>query len=207
MGEKVVITREQGKAVEKLKGIHKNYSDEYRNLQLIQEKLNGDYQEEDDEIKEVNGIPNRDFIKLLHYGYEVEEPYKIGDWVVTKLDGKTKKITGVKDFHAIDGDACFDLDDSVLVFQSQIRHATESEIAKEKERRKWGRVYREAEEYKIGDIVKIEGRGFQGRGFHGINYVNDLGGIKVRYLLKMFDKDECELICFVEDRKDEGYYQ
>lgn len=137
MTEKVIIlTQEQADDVERLKELYEHYSDGYRNLQLIQEKLNGNYQREDEDIKEANNIPDENFINLLHYGYEVEMEFGVGDWVVIKLDGEIKKITGITFALGIDGDVCcFNLDGSGMFIHSEIRHATESEITKEEKRR------------------------------------------------------------------------
>ena len=121
---KVKISRAQAEAIKNLKELYVNNSDEFMNYQLIDEKLKTGYKWENNEIKEASNIPNRDFIKLLHYGYEVEEKFEVGDWVVHE------------------GDRAFELSFPLAnpYNINHLRHATESEIAEEEKRRMGSKI-------------------------------------------------------------------
>lgn len=79
--------------------------------------------------------------RAIYVGYEVEEEFSKGDWVVvtfelhTTIYGKIKKITDVKDSLAAGHDVYFNLEGDGVVYQNEIRHATESEIVQEEARR------------------------------------------------------------------------
>ena len=79
--------------------------------------------------------------RALYVGYEVEEKFKQGEWVVvtfklhTTIHGKTKKITDVNKSCSVGDDIYFELDGKGVVYQNEIRHATESEIAGEEKSR------------------------------------------------------------------------
>ena len=79
--------------------------------------------------------------RCLYVGYEVEEKFKQGEWVVvtfklhTTIHGKTKKITDVNKSCSVGDDIYFELDGKGVVYQNEIRHATESEIAGEEKSR------------------------------------------------------------------------
>jgi len=79
--------------------------------------------------------------RAIYVGYEVEEEFEQGEWVVvtfelhTTIYGKTKKITDVKKSCSVGDDIYFELDGKGAVYQNEIRHATESEIAEEEKSR------------------------------------------------------------------------
>ena len=75
----------------------------------------------------------------LYVGYEVEEEFKVGDYVVANFDknSKVREITDIFDLHT-GGYSVLDIFDgekSVNIELSVLRHATESEIVQEEARR------------------------------------------------------------------------
>ncbi|MFD2704185.1 hypothetical protein [Salibacterium lacus] len=86
---------------------------------------------------------------------EEEPSFQIDDWVV--YDGSLQKYIGKVMNIEANFDVLTDYRSAGGAPQyfgySELRHASEEEIEKEKERRKWRGVGREKDEYKVGDIV------------------------------------------------------
>lgn len=100
-------------------------------------------------------------IKALYIGYEIEEQYKVGDWVFVNNNGdewvaKIATGTGVRDVFYVD--ECPYVDNKQYYHISKFRHATPEEIAKEKKRMFWVKLGREVDEYREGDIINHEGQ-------------------------------------------------
>ncbi|GGJ86120.1 hypothetical protein GCM10007063_05780 [Lentibacillus kapialis] len=131
-------------------------------------------------------------IRALYIGYEVEPEFEEGQWVIAFHDNGRHKCTGVitgidsgyltVDVRNVHGE---DLHLSLEGYDV-IRHATESEIAAEKDRRWWAEHGREVWELKIGDILanKHNGRMY----VRGSDVTPDSGHI--------------EVVCFAEQRLD-----
>ena len=142
MTEKVVLTKEQAKAIER-------WADKE---QLIIAKVVGLLEHGLDEP--LYALTTKELIQALFIGYEVEPEFKVGDWFVyIGKDGEVaeyikKGFTGqVEAVHY-----GFITDGYHRFYNSEIRHATPSEIAEEKERRWWKELGREVGEFRKGDI-------------------------------------------------------
>lgn len=126
--EKIILTKKQANVIE-------SFKDGFDNI--------------------MNGLTYDDFIKAVKDGYEVEPEFKVGDWVVHKngnpfntyLKPLAVKITSVKK------DNVYYAEDCNVTYSERIRHATPSEIAKEKERRFFAEHGREPWELKKNDIL------------------------------------------------------
>ena len=126
--EKIILTKKQANVIE-------NFKDGFDNI--------------------MNGLTYDDFIKAVKDGYEVELEFKVGEWVtdrdessnvtgrITRVDTVNKLVWGYFSYH--DKETNFDF--------WEIRHATPSEIAKEKERRFFAEHGREPWELKKNDIL------------------------------------------------------
>src|SRR5699024_4875730 len=156
------------------------------------------------ELKPLRHMPLDRLIKALYIGYEVEETFKVGDWVVdvyegiTRIDSKEKEGLwigeGTLTWVNYDGE-CYE----------RLRHATPEEIAKEKQRRWWAKHGRDVWELSLYDsVITKEGHPFT------ISYIyRDYSGGTVKYELNngaYYDKDDMEdkfkILYFAEDRKD-----
>src|SRR5699024_3825332 len=95
-------------------------------------------------------------------GYEVEETFKVGDWVVKgyegnrgevigKVEGITESTYGIEELHGIWSN--FLKHKTIIANDGDIRHATPEEIADEKQRRWWSKHGREVYEFKSGDLI------------------------------------------------------
>lgn len=126
MTEKVVLTKEQAKAIEKFqKTVHEL------------------------------GISLDELKVIFESGYEVKPEFKVGDWFVyigkdsEFADDIKKGFTGqVESVHY-----GFITDGYHRFYNSEIRHATPEEIAEEKERRWWAEHGRKPWELKKGDVI------------------------------------------------------
>lgn len=150
---KVVLTKEQAEAIEKIKKDVKG-GITYGNIEAQLHK-----RWTLPTFKSLNTLNIKEFLDALYIGYEVEPEFKVGDWVVTesgyigeiefinKVEGwanvgysKDTKIRGV----------CLAKTFNLTAIE---RHATDEEIATEKERRWWEKNGREVWELKEGDIL------------------------------------------------------
>jgi hypothetical protein len=140
----------------------------------------------------LNELEPQDIVNAVKYGYEIEEPFKVGDWVHDKSLNRTAKID---ERYKSCGDIWVDDDEHNFFFAETTRKATPEEIAAEKERRKWAAIGREVGEYHAGDFVRHKR--------YGIDMVEFIGqGIYLKALKRYCDKDEIEFICPVEHRFD-----
>jgi len=85
--------------------------------------------------KSLNGLSQSDMARALFVGYEVDEKFEIGDWVIRKDGGRPFIVTSSR--------GAEDLND--------IRHATPEEIKAEQESRIWSKFGREPGEFRDGD--------------------------------------------------------
>ena len=90
----------------------------------------------------INSIELDTLIRALYIGYEIEETFEVGDWIVVedcpckRIIGKVQKITEVEE-HSTFTRLHYDRDWWSVISESKIRHATPEEIAEEKQRRFW----------------------------------------------------------------------
>jgi len=136
MTEKVMITKEQDDAIEEYMNKHKCSKETILDLHAANYKnnLTGGSMQWSDPFRSMNELSVSDMARALYIGYEVEPKYCVGKWVVvtdgfeeigriskiTKVSGRSVLLEGVNN--------CW------WEF-SQIRYATEQEIAAEKGRR------------------------------------------------------------------------
>ncbi|WP_199425797.1 hypothetical protein [Thermaerobacillus caldiproteolyticus] len=149
----------------------------------------------------INGLDVDTLIKALYIGYEIEEPFKVGDWVTWEY--RSTKYTG-KILEISDNDVLTDVKGSIYganqrFLKNKIRKATPEEIAAEKERRKWAAIRRKVGEYKTNDIVYHEKYGYgvyvHGQMIEPFNQEKYSGWHDVK-------AKELKLICPVEQRFD-----
>src|SRR5699024_245521 len=158
----------------------------------------------------LNGITKDEMARALYIGYEVEETFKVDDWV-TSVSGATCQITKIR------GEEVWGQWNRLTVTENYIkkvnvRHATPEEISKEKQRRWWARHGREVWELKVNDEIrhKESDRRFD------IVHIFDNGDINMeRTSTNDYKQKEVvtvkrsyisnyyyEVVCFAEDRKD-----
>lgn len=116
----------------------------------------------------------------------IEKPaYKMGDWVYEP--GYSVYQIGYEPF----------LNELNAGVHKDMRHATPAEIAAEKHRKWWGKLRREVNEYRVGDIVAYtDGRGGD------IDVVQEIRGEYVECMHDTVDIGEIRLVTPVEQRLD-----
>jgi len=189
--EKVKLTPEQAEAIEKWKGMANN-------KQILHAFIgNGKEYGWLDELECLKSLSFEEMALVLCGWYEIEEPYKVGDWlhVTTPNFDFVAKVIGERDEYT-------EFDNGKKLSAFEFRKATTEEIAIEKERRKWAAIGRKVNEYRKGDFVKVKGEEFYGiveRPLGNDRYqVRDLHYSRSPYI----DADILELICPVEQRFD-----
>lgn len=137
----------------------------------------------DDYLKMFRRLSVAQFSLALNGWNEVEPDYKIGDWVESTFGKGVGRVT------CIDGLGYY-TEFGLVDDGKNLRHATKSEIAEEKERRWWRKHGREPWELKEGDIVydKEDGEYMEVGVFTDMN---------IDHKRKIF-----EVTCFEKDRKD-----
>jgi len=140
MTEKVKLTPQQAKVLEKER---KSWTDDT----ILQQHVERWYLQQRNHV--LDSLHFTTLAKALYIGYEIEEPYKIGDWLYVYVHDFVAKV--VEEDSEYTG---FDNGRKLSAFQ--FRKATAEEIAAEKERRKWALLGRKVGEYKGGDIVAIK---------------------------------------------------
>jgi len=185
--EKVKLTPEQAEAIKYLKEQKGLFNHEIVQLHV---KTSGAYWDGDKE-KFIRALDVDALIRALYIGYEIEETYKIGDWlhVVTPNFEFVAKVIDEYDEYT-------EFDNGKKLSAFEFRKATPEEIAAEKERRKWAAIGREVGEYHAGDFVRHK--------MYGVDMVDfvDAPGVYLKALKRYCNKDEIELICPVEHRFD-----
>src|SRR5690625_4962432 len=119
---KVKLTNDQAKAIEKLKG-GKFYINAYPVEYKVKHSFKG-------KLEALNSLTTDEFIRALYIGYEVEPEYKVGDWIKSKLGKGIGKIIDMNDtWYWTDFGLTVPKEDDV------IRYVINKEIAKEKQHR------------------------------------------------------------------------
>jgi hypothetical protein len=189
--ERVKLTPEQAKVLERLKESHPK-------VVLVRSHYVGtNWYLHQTKGTELDRLDLDTFIRALYIGYEIEEPFKVGDWVKYKnLDreyvyGKIEKINefGSAEAHWSDGKGGG-------MPLPRLERMTPEEIAAEKERRKWAAIARKVGEYKKGDVVMYKGYA------DIVEFVDLRNGPYLVGLKRFVDEKEIELICPVEQRFD-----
>lgn len=149
MSEKVKLTKKQAEAIEyiSVNNIGEN----------VMTQLNGHW---DDKRSVLHELHLDDFINALYIGYEVEEKYKIGDWVVLK-DGHVGEIEFINEdegwanigYSKDTKERNINLGNTYKL-EDIVRFATQEEIEIEKERRWWKRRKRKVWELITKDEIR-----------------------------------------------------
>lgn len=182
--EKITITKAQAEAIEKC--VSKE--------DLIKSKLVGLLEHGKDEP--IAELTLETLVQALYIGYEVEEEFKVGDWVMHELSKWLGEVTRIYE----DELNVLRLGDGYIWNKKYVRHATPEEIAEEKQRGWWARHGRNVYEFKEGDLIdhgKIVSEVTEVRG--------DLLWVKMNAVAGTLTKecyDQIKVICFAEDRKD-----
>jgi hypothetical protein len=194
--EKVKLTPTQVEALEKWKGM--------ANRKQILIAFTGEGKQYGwlDELECLKSLSFEEMALALCDWYEVEEPFKVGDWVV--LLGDICEIIRFQcDTPLKDDGRCYltlkRLSDGIEYYsipREHVRLATNEEIAAEKERRKWAAIGREVGQYEKGDIVMFGGHA------DIVEFIELRRGPYLRDLKRYVDLNEIELICPVEHRFD-----
>ena len=150
-------------------------------------------------LSPLNELKTHQMARALYIGYEVEETFEVGNWVV--YDNGVERGYGYKTNQIKDVDeqkAYFDEGRTMHI--TRLRHATPEEIAEEKQRRWWAKHGREVFEFKTGDLINHAGIIIEVE-----KPEDDLVRVKInesRGTLPEKLYQGIEVICFAEDRKD-----
>src|SRR5690625_4692295 len=175
MTEKVKVTREQAEAIERIK------TEQIKRFEEV--KKNKTTYLLTDWEKPLFELDSKHLQDALYIGYEVEPEFNKGDFVV--WHGLVVNIQHPQtNDHKDDGSCYFTLvrsDGSTYgnITRDEIRHATPSEIAEEKERRWWKKLGRNVIQYEIGDVVLYKGLNLDSRGLCEITRVFSEDGVSI----------------------------
>ncbi len=181
--EKVKLTPEQAEALEKER---ESWTDDT----ILQQHVERWHLQKRDHV--LDSLHFTTLAKALYVGYEIEETYKIGDWlhVVTPNFEFVAKVIGEYDEYTV-------FDNGKRLSSFEFRKATPEEIAAVKKRRKWAAIGREVDEYRKGDIVM-----YKRYGHVDVVAFVDSQGIYLNQAPRYHSADEIELVCPVEQRFD-----
>src|SRR5699024_348071 len=156
----------------------------------------------------IDELTTQQVVDAYFGGYEVEETFKVRDWVVHIPTGIIGEISHVNDnwisfFHS-------DEQKAVNISGNDLRHATPEEIAEEKQRRWWANHDRNLWELKEGDILISKKKPHscivkfvEATDENATLLVDGIqdefyeGSETLEYM-----REEYKVFCFVEDRKD-----
>lgn len=161
--EKVKITQEQADAVQQM-------VTRYSKPNVIRGHITG---ARGGEFQPLNEMPLHDLIQAVYIGYEVEETFEVGSWVVVDWNDTGEKTYQVKE---IGKDNRIKIEDCLFPPFRIVRHATPEEIKAEKERRLWKSIGREVGEFREGDAIR-SAKGMT----HGLRSENDFLVARGRY--------------------------
>lgn len=186
--EKVKITQEQHMSL-KYATTHKS------NQSIVKSRVFGDID------KELSELRLDELIRALYIGYEVEPELSEGDILFYPNIGTFAEIRNNKAYWN-DG-AVNDLEyTKELIKDGEIRHATELEIAAEKERRWWNELGRQINQFKAADLVTVDAR----EGVHEVVNYHDANNLLVTddfaSTEHLIDIRHLKLVCPVENRLD-----
>lgn len=199
---KVKITQEQADAVERFK------TEQYKSLKKEKEYPSSRFVEWALPLFELDADDIHD---ALYIGYEVEPEFKAGDWVVYKSNiHKMPIVRKVVEINQHISGVTLDRE-LIIAPLNELRHATESEISEEKERRFFAKHGRKPWELKGKDLIAdtMDGlleiiketdsrNGYWAYSFFGHNnYVIGKAELLVGGLTGRF-----EVACFSENRLD-----
>ena len=129
--EKVKLTQEQSYAIEQLRTY------DFEDVLIMRRRKDMPYLYSSLDSLTVDELGS---IFFNPDSYEVEETFKVGDWIYDKVTHETSKIN-------TQGRA-----EGISNYPYNFRYATPEEIKAEKERRVWAEIGREVGEFRGGDI-------------------------------------------------------
>ena len=192
--EKVKLTQEQAEAIEKLKRQHKgNVFDAIEDHSNVLADANNEWV---GKYSPLNEMTVAEVAQILVNGYEVEEMFEVGEWVMHKLSKWIGEVTRVYE-DALD---VLRLGNEYVWNKKYVRHATPEEIAEEKQRRWWAKHGRDVYEFKAGDLIKCEDTTSEVESPEEDLIWIKMNGAKGTLPEKIYQG--IEVICFAEDRKD-----
>lgn len=148
--------------------------------------------------KALNDLSVDDLARALYIGYEVEPEYKKGDFVVNTRENTIYEVysDGRNDCYHMERDG----EEYHHIHKDYLRHATESEIAQEKERRFFARYGRKPWELREGDVLQNKHTGLA-----HIRVVAEIVDGEPRFEFNETGIDykrNFHVVCFAEDRLD-----
>jgi hypothetical protein len=200
--EKVKLTPEQAEAI---KTFCKTYNQQYWLEIFKNNKQIPDWEHE--EMRVLTELSDEEFALAVCGWYEIEEPYKVGDWlhVTTPNFNFVAKVVDEYDEYT-------EFDNGKRLSSFEFRKATPEEIEAEKKRRKWAAIGREVDEYRKGDIVMVIEKIYAELFVEGsvkvstlpdvVEFVDPQHGPYLRGLRRCVDVNEIELVCPIEHRFD-----
>src|SRR5690625_1522661 len=146
--EKVKLTQKQAEDLEEALHAYEDDKDH-----MINESVRAKDTTDSDSISYFSASK---IAKAIYIGYEVKS-YKIDDWVKVEIQNEVR----VSEIYAIKGDKYF-LERLPGYFKAQniLDHATDEEIAEEKEYRWWFRHNRDVWELRKGDVLILNDHGY-----------------------------------------------
>ena len=181
--EKVKLTREQAEMI-------KNHKEAKEFERLMQKhRMKG-------LPTHIDELTTQQVVDAYFDGYEVEETFKVGDWVMHELSKWLGEVTRIYE----DELNVLRLGDGYIWNKKYVRHATPEEIAEEKQRRWWARHGRDVYEFKAGDLIKCEDTTSEVESPEEDLIWIKMNGAKGTLPEKLYQG--IEVICFAEDRKD-----
>lgn len=155
----IKISREQATAIERW--LEKKNGDKAQLLDVhAQVKYKNHGWSPGNPYASFNGLSQADMARALLIGYDIEEKYKVDDWVTVEWFGGSSGTYKVLEVLA-DGQVVIDNTGpeggNTTPRLKFVRHSTPEEIKAVQERRIWKSIGREVGEFKIGDAGMHEG--------------------------------------------------
>ncbi|MDW0113802.1 hypothetical protein QT711_11445 [Sporosarcina saromensis] len=158
MTGKVKVTKEVAEAIEKLRNADLT---DYGIVVKVSKSNRLDTQQMHKECAAIrkwthqgHGINADKLLDALRTGYEIDDEYKVGDWVVYVPYITEIYVGKVEDLLSdgfIQTDIYAGCKEKQAFSPKNIRHATPDEIEAEKERRVWAGIGRAVGEFRVGD--------------------------------------------------------
>ncbi|MGY0692962.1 hypothetical protein ACW2QC_09265 [Virgibacillus sp. FSP13] len=180
MMEKVMLTKEQAEAVD------------YFKKTFVENKA--------------TSMTNKTLRDALNHGYEIMSEFEVGDWLTVEYDNKT--VGTVVEIY--EDKQQVELDCRYYTYKiNELRHATKTEIAEEKERRWWASHNRGVWELREGDLL-IEEDGDLFSIAEDVHLPKEDVTIliksnlptKTETISSVYIRNKCRIVCFNENRLD-----
>jgi|SRR5690625_45473 len=194
--EKIKITHEQARAVDHLRDLHFKEIERFKRYS----------REDTGKLEPLYDLESSEINAAYFNGYEVEEVFKEGDWVHYDNGIKSTPRFVTRLISKVYAESV-DLGDNRTMPIDDIRHATDEEIATEKQRRFWNGNNRDVWELKLGDALIDKHDPFS-CDVKFVQYSDVFGVLLANGIRDEFAESNSELedkyrvLCFKEDRKD-----